>query len=260
MQLQLGSARVAFDASHLASLVDGHSSFASNTRKAAFELSEIFQIIRLFSEKALVVDMESRAPIVLVALAGREEDLSKEIKYNWNASPVRKPDHRALMDHLNYEYWFVTLTAVMPKLVTICARTSKVTMEFLSASALKSIVLSKAQMRAEKAAFGYSGNRRPKNLSSTGFGKSKMDRGSLVKALYDIKRFGLREGKMEELADGRMKVEIAALEMVVSKANEGIIPLVILEAFGNKFSIPMDDETLCHALALLLAKIAPAYI
>jgi hypothetical protein len=250
------------DGSALASLVSSSSIVASNGVRAIAGLNEFFQLLNVSLEKSLVIDHDSRAPAVMLALI-TESDRKAEEEYESQRSNGKRTslpstmtsNHHHVVGHMNYEYWLSVLADNIPKFVTICTRTSKISAEFLNFTQIRDIIQSKVQLKADKAAVAASNRRR----SSTTF-KSKKSKGTVMKALFDIRRFGFKEGTMEELAGGRMKMELEPFEIVFVKTNDPPFPMITFDMLGLKISVPIDDDTLCHALAMFLAKAFPMFV
>jgi hypothetical protein len=261
VQLQLGPAKVSLDGPTLASTVDGRSIIVINSKRASAAVKEHFQLLTLYAEKALVIDIESRVPLALMSLVSESEEvLEARNEAATIGGLVTKADHAAVVAHLNYEYWFTLLDEYMPKLVTINIRTSALVMEFLSANSIKDIINSKVQLKADKAAaFNSVGPRRRRSATYAKMmsRKSKKSKGTMMKALYDIRRWGFKEGELDQ---GRMQVEVNPFELVFAKSNASPYPMLIFDLIGGKVSIPIEDETLCHALAMFLAKEIPMFV
>jgi hypothetical protein len=265
VQVQLGPANASFDGTTLASLVDGNSMVASNAKRARTAVRESFQLIGMFNEKALVVEVESRASVVLMSLMSEDADvLEEENASRKQGAMVTKANHKAVVNHLNYEYWYTVLDDNMPKDITICTRTSKMKFEFLSAQAIKDIIDSKVRLKADRAAHAaIAPNRRRAKSSASrgGSSKSKKGKGTVMKALYDIRRWGFKEGHLEDTVEGgRMHIDVDPVEVVFVKANNPPFPLLSVNLLGVKIAVPIDDETLCHAAAMFLAKEAPMFL
>lgn len=241
---------MSLDGLTLASLVNGSSLIGSNGRRAIEALKELFQLLTLAAEKSLLVDLDSRAPLVLMSLVSEDDDVS-----DGRELVLTKSDHKAVVGHMNYEYWLSILEDNIPKFVTICARTSKIKAEFLNYAQIKGIIASKVQLKADRAAAAAPNRRKP--IAQL---KSKKSKGAVMKALYDIRRFGFREGRVEETEGGRMKLELDPLDIVFAKTNDPPLPLISLNMLGTKLSVPIDDDTLCHALAMVLAKTLPMFV
>lgn len=255
IQIQFGEAIVNVDGATVAILVDANSSLVLNSKRAAQGLKETFQLLSSMKEKALAVDIETKAPLGLLSLVSDYDDMTeKETTLNF----ITQADRKAVLAHMNYEYWLSFLYENMPNIITICFRLDKIMMDFLSASSIKDVISSKAKLKADRAAafnplaFG----RRSRSYTDIRRNHRKKIKGSVLKALNDINKFGVKDGHESE-GGHRMKMEINPVEVIFAKTNDPPYPMLTFDFVGGKVSIPIDDDTLCHALAMILAKEVP---
>ena len=258
VQIQFGETNVDLDGATVALFVDSNSCFTANTKRAITGLKETFKLLTAFNERALVVDMESKAPLGLLSIVSETEDILDSGAVNRKGYLITKADRKAVLAHMNYEYWLSFLYEQMPGVVTICFRINKVLIDLLSASSIKDVISSKAKLKADKAAAfnPLALGRRSRSYTDTRQKNKANVKGSLMKALNDIKKFGIRDAHDSEDIN-RMKVEINPIEVIFAKTNQAPYPMLTFDLAGGKVSIPIDDDTLCHALAMLLAKEVP---
>lgn len=162
---------------------------------------------------------------------------------------------RIVSKYLNTKLWHNILSIILPKgLLTCCIYTSQITIDTLSASSIRQFVLI-----WQKDIYG-------KALSGPAFA-NQQDSDILVAymknviKLYGIggKKRGVTAAQRRATAAVSTKITVDPILIEFSKILEPI-SRISFKVLGIDISVPMDDDTLCRALALMLAQLIPFYI
>lgn len=175
---------------------------------------------------------------------------------------------RAMIENKNIMQWIGITETHMPKILSICVRTSAVSVQLLEASVLKDLVLTKIHSVIDMAAG------RERHNASLSFATDHL-LGMLGNILMGgnatfnpfgggVRKWGSkfanhrRTSHKSAVGDLKSTLVVPSTELVIAKAT---VPHPCLDVHfqGFELKVPMTDEAMCHLSAVLLAQFMPFY-
>jgi hypothetical protein len=234
-------------------------------------MKDIYVLTTLMIDSRIMIDCIHHLPTVLLRhnwgnnsvsnSAINPQDLKQDTKANHEVfiptfvrpSEAQIQDQKIIVSsYLNTRLWHNILSYILPKgNLTLCFHTSTITIDALSAVTLRQFILILQKDVYGKALVGpsFSSNHQSEILLS--YMKN------IIRNYGKDKRQTNLQRKMALSKQANIKIEPVLLEF--SKAVSPF-PSVSIRVLGINISIPIDDDTLSRALALVFASLFPLYI
>eukprot|EP01034_Spumella_vulgaris_P021774 gene21775-27839_t len=177
---------------------------------------------------------------------------------------------RAMVENKNIQQWIGITESHMPRVLSICVRTSVVTVNMLEATVLRDLVYSKIHNVIDLAA------QRDRNASSPLafatdhilglLGNILLGGNAAFNPYRGVRKWGSKRypqiNKNTPASQSNVNLKavltIPSTELVIAKASVPY-PCLELHVQGFEMKVPMSDETMCHLSAITLAELMPFY-
>lgn len=176
----------------------------------------------------------------------------------------------------NIEHWKSILNYIMPNVVTILIRTSKVSIDSVHGSILQNVIYGIYQKIASIACEQERKHDIENEVENNKLHDSQILDSTLIKSenkfeyfmkpFDELKHFMLIRSMFTEISystEERMKMSILGMELNISKLpkeEEKGKQWVEIKGFGMELIIPIDESSLCYFLAFVMAYYFPVYM
>mmetsp|Transcript_21463 Transcript_21463/g.31127 ORF Transcript_21463/g.31127 Transcript_21463/m.31127 type:complete len:1650 (-) Transcript_21463:216-5165(-) len=172
---------------------------------------------------------------------------------------------KAVTDYLNSRRWYRVLSKLLPKgVISVLVRLSKINVDILSASSMRSFMIIWTQELKERAISDPTAaeslylqnalNAYLKQASRQKRKSTKIGQRMSMSMLGAIK--GLESGGGKSHVPAAAVIDPVVIEL---KKSTDPIPLISVNCPGLVFTLPMDDDTISRALSFVLGTLLPFY-